>query len=618
MIDSGRDLWRLQYGAQFQKNTGVSFRVWAPHLEALCVSLRDRTVPMTRAGEDFHASVAHLEAGTDYTFLAAGGRQYADPVSRWQPYGVFGPSRVVDPDSFAWSDQEWKGLALEDLFTYELHTGTFTPEGTFEAIIPRLPYLRQLGITAIELMPIAEFPGSRNWGYDGVCLYAPHSQYGGPLGLKKLVDACHREGLSVLLDVVYNHLGPEGNYLNVFAPYFTRAYQTPWGEALNFDGPASDNVRRFFVDNALYWVCEFHIDGLRLDAIHGIFDFSAWHILEELTSAVHGQALLRGRKVHVIAESDLNDVRVIKPRSEGGYGLDAQWLDEFHHSLRTLLVESRRGYLADFGKIGDLRKAMTKGFVHDGCYSAYRRKHFGSSSKGRPGRRFVVFIQNHDQIANASQGDRLSTLVTLEQQKMAAAVLLCSPYIPLFFMGQEYGEVSPFYYFTSFQDPNLAQAVRDGRRKEFLSFADGQNFADPQDPATFERSRLNWHRLEQAPHAAVWRLYRDLIALRKQWPCLSNCRKDLVRVSFSEESKWMVVERADPAPSRAMLVCNFSLAERKVPVEFGERAWFLKIWTGAEIYGGPPSQNVPPQTADRYVSSITLASSQAVVYTSPH
>jgi len=571
---------------------------------------------MARSGEEFYVVVPHLGAGGDYVFVTDDEKQYPDPVSRSQPYGVHGASRVVDPDSFLWSDAAWKGVPLDDLLIYEMHTGTFTAEGTFEAIVPRLAYLRELGITAIELMPIAEFPGPRNWGYDGVCLYAPHSCYGGPAGLKKLVDACHRQGLGIILDVVYNHLGPEGNYLGMFAPFFTEAYRTPWGEALNFDGPYSNGVRRFFIDNALYWVTEYHIDGLRLDAVHGIFDFGARHILEELTEAVHRQAAVLGRSISVIAESDLNDVRIIKPRSAGGFELDAQWLDEFHHSLRSVLIEPRTGYLADFGKMADLNKAVGEGFVHDGKYSVHRRKRYGSSSRELPGRQFVVFIQNHDQIANASQGDRLGTLVTLDQQKLAAIFTLCSPYVPLLFMGQEYGETSPFLYFTSFDDPGLAEAVREGRRKELSAFAEGHDFADPQDPTTFDKCRLDWSQLTQTPHSGILRLYQDLIALRKRWPCLGNCRKDLTRTSFSEHSKWMMIERADSSPPRALLVCNFGNARQAIPVAFGETDWFLEIWTAAEIYGGPAGQDGPPTVIQKQTSDVILNGGQAALYMS--
>jgi maltooligosyltrehalose trehalohydrolase len=571
---------------------------------------------MTRAGEEFHVVVPRLEAGADYAFVTEDDRQYPDPVSRCQPHGVHGASRVVDPNAFLWSDKAWTGVSLRDCVIYELHTGTFTTEGTFEAIIPRLSYLRELGITAIELMPIAEFPGSRNWGYDGVCPYAPHSRYGGPAGLKKLVDACHSQGLGVILDVVYNHLGPEGNYLGVFAPYFTETYRTPWGAALNFDGQYSSGVRRYFIDNALYWVTEYHIDGLRLDAVHGIFDFGACHILQELTEAVHHEGALLGRTISVIAESDLNDVRIVKSLSSGGYGLDAQWLDEFHHSLRSVLIQSGTGYLADFGTMADLNKAVTEGFVHDGNCSKHRRKRHGSSSRDLPGRQFVVFIQNHDQVANASLGDRLATLLTLDQQKLAAILTLCSPYVPLLFMGQEYGETSPFYYFTSFDDPSLADAVREGRRNEFAAFAENHDFADPQDPTTFNKSKLDWSRLTQTPHSGVLRLYQDLIALRKRWTCLGNCRKDLTRTTFSEQSKWMVMERVDSSPPRALLVCNFGNSHQIIPVVGGETEWRLEIWTAAGIYGGTQDQQGPPELLGLESSEIMIDTGQAALYIS--
>lgn len=611
--------WRLRFGAEVQPN-GVSFRIWAPRLETVCIELQGPEpccFPMTRDGEEFSALVPTVRAGVDYMFRTAEGTRLPDPVSRWQPSGVHAASRVVDPAAFAWSDAGWKGVALEDLIVYELHTGTFTPEGTFEAVISKLSHLQQLGITAIELMPVAEFPGGRNWGYDGVCLYAPQSSYGGPDGLKMLVDACHHQGLAVVLDVVYNHLGPEGNYLNVFAPFFNTAYRTPWGDALNFDGPDSDGVRRFFIQNALYWVTEFHVDALRLDAVHGIFDFSARHILEELATAVHEQAGQLGRRVHVIAESDLNDVRLIHSISQGGYGLDAQWLDEFHHALRALLVNSPLGYFSDFGKLSDLAKALTEGFVHDGGYSPHRRKHYGSSSRECPGRQFVAFSQNHDQIANASGGDRLSKLATFDQEKLAAAVLLCSPYLPLLFMGQEYGETAPFHYFTSFTDPQLAEAVREGRRHEFAAFAGHRPFADPQDPLTFEQSRLDWGRLETAQHASVLRLYRDLIALRKRLGCIANCRKELTRILYDETLRWMTMERRDAASGCVLLTCNFAAENREIPVPPNEGNRCLTLWTGAATYGGSPQEVSPPARLGREEPHISLPAWQAALYVSP-
>src|SRR5579862_7956796 len=407
--------WQLRFGASVRGDGTAEFRVWAPNLTNLAVRIlgeRPRTIPLTRSADpesaEFTATVPDVKEGTDYLYVLEDNRERPDPVSRWQPHGVHGPSRIVNPSSFNWSDQGWPGIPLKDFIIYELHTGTFTREGAFESVIPRLPYLRDLGITAVEIMPVAEVPGNRNWGYDGASLYAPQSSYGGPVGLKKLIDACHQHGLAVVLDVVYNHLGPEGNYLPEYAPCFTDAHHTPWGKAINFDGPGSDGVRRFVIDNALYWLTEYHMDALRLDAIHEIFDFSARHILGELRDRFHAQAAYLGREAWIIAESDLNDVRVLNSHREGGYAIDAQWLDEFHHSIRTYLTGANRAYLAGFAELRHIQKAISEGFVHDGGYSWYRKRHFGSSSRDLPGERFVAFIQNRDQIANTSQGARLS------------------------------------------------------------------------------------------------------------------------------------------------------------------------------------------------------------------
>jgi len=579
-------MFDFPYGATPLVDGGVRFHVWAPNVQTLAVKMADRLIPMTRTGDDYDVFVPDARPGDGYSLILDGTRERPDPVSRSQPYGVHGASQVIDPHAFTWSDHAWKGIALEDYIFYELHVGTFTPEGTFAGVISRLGHLKALGITAIELMPVAEFPGNRNWGYDGVDLYAPHSSYGGPDGLKNLVDAAHREGLAVVLDVVYNHLGPEGNYLGEFGPYFTDHYRTPWGRAINFDGPGSDGVRRFFIENALYWLNEFHIDALRLDAIHGIFDFSAWHILAELGEQVHREAAILGRKAWIIAESDLNDVRVIKPLSEGGHGLDAQWHDEFHHSVVSFLTGGNRGFLGDFGRLDQVRKAICEGFVYDGVYSTYRQRRFGSSAIGQPGSRFVAFLQNHDQIANTSQGSRLGQLIPFDQLKAAVALLLCSPYLPLLFMGEEFADIAPFLYFTSHGDPALAKAVSDGRRKEFADFAGMGEFLDPQSPETLEKSRVSWPLAVQPSHLDVLRLYRDLIALRKRWPCLSNCRKDLTRVEVNEEDRWLRMERGDPSGSRAILVCNFR-EEMKENLPDAQEGWEVVLRTDSLPYGGP-------------------------------
>jgi maltooligosyltrehalose trehalohydrolase len=554
----------LSYGASPLGGEGVRFRVWAPETGSLALQLSNRSpLAMHRDREDFELLVRDAQPGDTYSFLFEDGRLRPDPVSRSQPHGVHGPSQVVDPEAFVWSDHDWNGLALSDYILYELHIGAFTPEGTFASAIPKLGHLKQLGITAVELMPVGEFPGARNWGYDQVDLYAPHSAYGGPDGLKSFVDACHRAGLAVVLDVVYNHLGPEGNYLGEFGPYFTDHYRTPWGRAINYDGPLSDGVRRFVIDNALYWLTEYHMDALRLDAIHGIFDFGVRHILAELRDRFHEQALRLGRQAWVIAESDLNDVRVLNPGAEGGYAYDAQWLDEFHHALRGyLLPGANRAYLAGFGELRHIQKAITDGFVYDGCYSAFRRRHFGSSSREFSGHRFVAFIQNHDQIANTSQGARLSHLTSMEQYKIAVALLLCSPCLPLLFMGEEFVETNPFLYFTSHSDPGLARLVSEGRWKEFEEFTVAGDFVDPQSPEAFQRSKITWSLIEEPRHSALLNLYRELIALRKRWPCLHNGRKDLTSVEVDDAARWLRMERADPSGSRAVLFCNFSDAGR--------------------------------------------------------
>jgi maltooligosyltrehalose trehalohydrolase len=610
-------MWSLRFGARVEAS-GVEFRVWAPRLRGLQVVTSEepsRVIDMQpRDCGEFAVFVEGLRAGADYMFLKGQGRRFPDPVSRWQPEGVHGPSRVVDPDAFSWSDQRWRGILLEDYLIYELHTGTFTPEGTFESVISRLPYLRDLGVTAIELMPVGQFPGRRNWGYDGVALFAPQSTYGGPTGLKTLIDSCHRAGLAVVLDVVYNHLGPEGNYLAEFGPYFTDCYRTPWGDAINYDGPDSDGVRRYFVDNALYWLTEYHVDALRLDAIHGIFDFSARHILDELAEAFHRQAEALGRSAWLIAESDLNDSGVIKPPAQGGYGIDAQWLDDFHHSLHTALTGDTRGYFMDFDGVSSLRKAITNGFVYEGQRSRYRRRRHGSPSGDRPGRQFVVFTQNHDQIGNAQQGIRSSKL-SLARQKLAAAVLLFSPYVPMLFMGQEYGETAGFYYFTDHGDPALIEAVREGRKKEMNAFLPGCEFVDPQDESTFQRSKLDWSLFGIPPHANLLTWYRDWLGIRKQHACLNNCRKDLVRTEWDPQTECLVMERRDPSGSRALLVCNLSEAPQAVQIPFQDVYGSLALWSESARYGTAMPEPTA-QIRSGAPGEVELVASSAALYLS--
>lgn len=602
----------LTTGAAVLGSGETSFRVWAPDARSVALRCLGETRAMQRGPEGYYAVTVRSDCrGADYFYVLDEQRERPDPASRFQPLGVHGASRVVDPGSFAWDDADWQGLALKDYAAYELHIGTFTREGTFEAAIARLPYLRALGVTAIEIMPVAEFPGARNWGYDGVSLFAPHHAYGGPEGLKTLVDACHRAGLAAILDVVYNHLGPEGNYLAEFGPYFTDRYKTPWGPALNFDGPHSDPVRRFFLDNALYWLREYHFDALRLDAIHGIFDFSAHHILAEMAVAVNAEAERQGRPLYLIAESDLNDARVVDAAARGGHGVHAQWLDDFHHCVHTALLGRGQGYLQDFGSPGDLPKCLTTGFVYDGRYSTYRRRTFGNSSAHLPGGRFMVCVQNHDQVANACRGRRLGPLAGFEREKLAAVLLVTAPYLPLLFQGQEYGETAPFHYFVSHGDASLVEAVREGRRREFSDFAAGGQFADPQAESTFLASKLDWAKLDREPHAALLRLYQRLFELRRQRESLSNCRKDLTRAQFSETHCCLHMERASESGDISLLIANLSPSALEEPFDAAGRAWVLALWTGDPLYGGA-GEPAPPARLDG--APIRLGPWQAALY----
>jgi maltooligosyltrehalose trehalohydrolase len=585
-------LWRLEFGARPIPSGGVQFRVWSPLAKELSVKIkapREILVPMDSSNGIFSAVAEEIGSGADYVYVIDGEKERPDPVSRFQPNGVHGPSRVLDPDAFKWSDGGWKGIALEDYVIYELHIGTFTSAGTFASTIARLGYLRDTGMTAIEIMPVAQFPGSRNWGYDGVYPYAVQSTYGGPDELKRLIDAAHRVGLAVVMDVVYNHLGPEGNYLPDFMPCFSSRYKSPWGEALNYDGPHSYGVRRYMIENSLYWLAEYHVDALRLDAVHCILDFGAKHVLADLSDRFHSEAERLGRKAFLIAESDLDDVRVIEPVADGGWGMDAQWNDAFHHALHTALTDDRHGYFADYEGLPDLRKAILEGYVYDWRFSNFRKRFHGSSSKERLGSQFVVFTQNHDQVANALSGQRPMRMISRALEKVAAALLICAPNLPMFFMGQEYGTTAPFTYFTDFQDHALAKAVSDGRKKEYEGFLD-QGFLDPQSQEAFETSKLDWRQLTQPQHRELLTFHRDLLALRRRHKCLSNCRKDLTSVDFSRDEQWIVVERRDPSGERAIIVCNLEDKSVAVPTEAGAPAKLVLF--GGEDVGWSPSDQL--------------------------
>lgn len=623
-----KEAWQLDIGAWPIGPPGVRFRVWAPHAKTVAVRLVDRNrnpippIPMEpREFGYFEATVPEAGPGSRYCYVLDHQKERPDPASRFQPDGVYQPSAVVDPHAFTWTDQHWSGLPLGQFIIYELHTGTFTREGTFEGIVPYLKYLKDdVGVTAIELMPVAQFPGRRNWGYDGTYLYAPHSTYGGPHGLKTLVNACHAAGLAVVLDVVYNHLGPEGNYLGDFGPYCTGRYRTPWGDAINYDGPDSDAVRHFMISNALYWVTEYHLDALRLDAIHGIYDFSATHILRELTEAVHVQAERLGRRIFVIAESALNDARVITPPAQGGYGLDGQWNDDFHHALRTTLTEERAGYYQDFDGLGDLATALQDGFVYSGQYSRYRRRRHGNSSKDRAPCQFVVFSQNHDQVGNRALGDRLSARIPFRALKVAATAVLLSPNIPLLFMGEEYGETAPFLYFVDHGDPALVEAVRRGRRAEFASFNWTEDVPDPQDPATFERSRVHVGGPRTDRQAAMLKWTQKLIELRTTIPSLgAGDAKAGHRVWAYENEKVLVLHRWSDRGQPALLILGFSKEPAAVTFREPVGRWALRLNSASEEIGGGRQDSLPetlviapagtPVTVPGYAAALYLAAS---------
>jgi maltooligosyltrehalose trehalohydrolase len=530
----------------------TAFTVWAPDAGRVDVEVAGRAVPMSPVGgrPGWWTADADADAGTDYAFRLDGGEPLADPRSPRQPYGPDGASRTYDHGAFGWTDDHWRGEPVGGAVIYELHVGTFTPAGTLDAAIGRLDYLVSLGVTVVELMPVAAFPGEHGWGYDGIGLWAVHEPYGGPDALKRFVDACHGRGLAVFLDVVYNHVGP-GNKLASFGPYFTDVYTTPWGPAVNLDQAWSDEVRSFIVDNALMWLRDYHFDGLRLDAVHAFQDHRAVHILEELAVAVDGLATAARRSLVLVAESDLNDPRLITSRAAGGYGLSAQWDDDFHHAVHALVTGERQGYYGDFGAVAGVAKVLTRAYFHDGTWSSFRNRTHGRpvDTLTTPAYRFVVFDQDHDQVGNRAVGDRLPATLAAHPHRdgllrIAAGLVLTSPFTPMLFMGEEWGADTPWQFFTDHTDPLFADAVSNGRRSEFArhgwAFAD---VPDPQDKDTFLRSKLDWAQPDREPYYSLLDWYRALLALRRSRPELADPRLDQVRVEFDEEARWLLVYR---------------------------------------------------------------------------
>ena len=536
--------------------------VWAPLAERVEVDVAGTRAAMVPEGGGWFAREAPPGAEAGYRFVLDGGPPRPDPRSAWQPEGVDGPSALLEPGALRFADARWRGVHLPSSVIYELHVGTFSPEGTFDGAIARLDHLVDLGVDVVELMPVAEFPGTRGWGYDGVLLWAPHHAYGGPAGLARFVDACHARGLGVLLDVVYNHLGPSGNHLPAFGPYFTDRYRTPWGDAVKVDGAGSDEVRRFVVEHACTMLERYHLDGLRLDAVHAITDASARHLLEELAMEVDALAARLGRPLWLVAESDRNDPRLVRPREAGGYGLHAQWSDDVHHAIHALLTGERAGYYADFGTVEQLATALAQGWVYGRAYSPYRDRHHGEDPTGLPGWRFVVCSQNHDQVGNRALGERLEHLTGPGPAKVAAALVLLSPFVPLLFQGEEWAATTPFRYFTDHVDEELAEAVRRGRREEFRDFLQPDDVPDPQDPVTAARSTLRWEELDEPVHAAMLAWYRDLLRLRAEG--FGAAPLDQVRVRWDEACHWLVLERA-----AGTLAVNAGPEPTDVPVDPG-------------------------------------------------
>ena len=569
------------------------FEVWAPLPRRVAVRVNNRTLPMN--GPDpkgwWRLDVDEAGPGSDYCFVIDDDETcYPDPRSPWQPYGVHGASRVYDHSAFQWSDAHFRPAPLASAIVYELHIGTFTPEGTLDAAIEKLDYLVKLGATHVELMPVASFTGNHGWGYDGVDLFSVHQPYGGPDALKRFIDAAHGKDLAVLLDVVYNHFGPVGNYCGKFGPYLVDAHHTPWGGAINLEEGWSHEVRRFLCDNALMWLRAYHFDGLRLDAVHALVDRSAIHFLEQLSAEVEVLSTTLARPLTLIAESDLNDPRIVTPREAGGVGMDAQWSDDFHHALFSVLHEhASGGYYADFGELSHLAKALEENYVYDGIYSGFRNRLHGRSAARVPQHRFLGFIQNHDQVGNRAVGDRIHETVGFDRAKIAAAVVLMSPFVPMLFEGEEWAASTPFQYFADHDDPELARRVAEGRKKEFAAFGwPTESIPNPEKRETFERSKLNWSEVHEDGHAEMLAWYRDLIHLRRTTPSLNRADPGQTHVQFDEEDMSFTVRRGE-----VILCCNLGTGDQAFTLpQDGE----LVLCSRANVKLGSGVISLPPDS----------------------
>jgi maltooligosyltrehalose trehalohydrolase len=586
---------RRSLGVSFSARGEAEVLVWAPFATRLSLVLTESGEEISLEQESlgyWSCFITKLKPGDRYRYRLNERDEFPDPASLFQPLGVAGPSQVFNPHSFPWTDYTWNNIPLQEYVFYEIHTGTFTYQGTFSGIADKLDYVKDLGITTIELMPVAQFSGNRNWGYDGVFPFAVQNSYGGPESLQHLVNACHKKGIAVVLDIVYNHVGPEGNVLQKFGPYFTDKYHTPWGDAVNMDDAGCDAVRKYIIENALMWFRDFHIDALRLDAVHAIKDFSPTHILRELKEYTTELTQVTGRPYYLIVESDLNDVRFIDATERKGFAMDAQWADEFHHALRVVTGNERNGYYKDFNGLVHFAKSYRDAYVYDGIYSPHRQKTFGTKTTGFSNNKFVVFSQNHDHIGNRMLGERIGSLVSFEMQKVMAAAVIMSPFLPLLFMGEEYGETNPFQYFVDHSDEELIESVRKGRKKEFTAFHQEGDVPDPKSAVVFQKSALNWSLVETARHAAMLSYYKDILSLRKNLPAITRADREQMTMKVFEAEQLLIVKR-DYNGDAVLCIFNFSGTEQEIINPFPNEPWIVRLYSSNAKYGTSSSESCP-------------------------
>ncbi|RZM25230.1 MAG: malto-oligosyltrehalose trehalohydrolase [Pedobacter sp.] len=610
------DLQRRLLGVNFNKDKEAQALVWAPLSKQVYIIQEESAKEIPLNKEDYgywSLKTNEIKPGDNYLLKIDEDKQLPDPASLAQPMGVHEASQAIDLSAFSWKDAGWNNHDLEDYLIYELHTGTFNSSNNFKGIIDKLDHLKEMGITAIEIMPVAQFPGNRNWGYDGVYPFAVQFSYGGADGLMELVDACHQKGIAVILDVVYNHFGPEGNYFGEFGPYFTDKYNTPWGKAINFDDAWCDAVRHYFIENVLMWFRDFHIDALRLDAVHAIKDFSPVHILKEIKQYTDLLMKETGRRHYLIAELDLNDTRYINPLEKDGYGIDSQWIDEFHHALYVSSGGKKEGYYTDFEGVTHLAKAYNDAYVYDGQYSPHRFKTFGVKATEHPGQQFIAFSQNHDQVGNRMLGERAGDLFSVDMQKLRAAAVLVSPFIPMLFMGEEYAESNPFQYFVSHTDPELAEAVRKGRKAEFEAFHLEGEAPDPMAAETFNNSQLQWDLLGEKEHQMMLNYYKMLIQLRKEHPALkSGIRKDTFATADETKQTLILVRKHETEDVYCLM--NFSATSQLLELSEEDCVYEKVADSAASEWGG---KSTAPETISM-ASSVLIEPESIVIYTCKH